>query len=397
MQSLPLNQRRYDLDWLRVIAFGLLIIYHIGMFYVSWGWHVKSVHASEAAEPFMIMLNPWRLSLLFLISGVAIRFAFDKAESHLRFTGRRTLTLFIPIVFGIHVIVAPQAWLQLLESGEIQKGFWQFYPEYLIGSVDRYSIQIPTWNHLWYVVYLMLYTLLLAPFARPLSRWTQNGGARIFQKLFDHRWGVVMVLLIPVLPHVLIRFTLDPIFPTTHDVINDWANHAHSTVFLLTGFLLAKDPSFWRAIERALKPTVMLAAVLAISLSLAWGNWEALSESEAALLIARLARVLYIWVCIAALLGLAQRYLNRPSKTLSYMTEAIFPWYILHQTLIVMAGYWLTRTGVTVWPEFLLLTLATFGGCYLINEYLIRRWRPIRPLFGLRNKPPRETEQPCKT
>ena len=167
------NPRRYDLDWLRIIAFGFLIFYHIGMFYVNWDFHVKSVHAGLFSEPLMKLLNPWRLSLLFFISGVAIRFASDKArDKHVnltRFTWQRTLRFLIPIIFGIHIIVAPQAYLQLLENGEITKGFWQFYPEYLTGSFSKYSIIIPTWNHLWYVVYLMFYTLLLAPFARLVS------------------------------------------------------------------------------------------------------------------------------------------------------------------------------------------------------------------------------------
>ncbi len=72
MPHAPAFPRRYDLDWLRIIAFGLLILYHSGMFYVTWGWHVKSVHAGPEAEWAMLLLNPWRLSLLFFISGVAL-------------------------------------------------------------------------------------------------------------------------------------------------------------------------------------------------------------------------------------------------------------------------------------------------------------------------------------
>ena len=84
-----LERRRYDLDWLRFIAFALLIFYHIGMFYVTWPYHVKSQYASTFAEPLMLIVNPWRLALLFFISGVAIRFATDRAESRLQFAGSR--------------------------------------------------------------------------------------------------------------------------------------------------------------------------------------------------------------------------------------------------------------------------------------------------------------------
>jgi len=388
-QDLP-SARRHDLDWLRIIAFGLLIFYHIGMFYVSWGWHVKSVHAGPAAEAFMRLLNPWRLSLLFLISGVALRFAFDKAASnrggHARFTFTRTIRLLVPIVFGIHVIVAPQSWLQLLESGEITKGFWSFYPEYLIGTSEKYSVTIPTWNHLWYVVYLMIYTAILAPVAKPLAHVMKGIGARATQKIFGSRFGLVWLIGLPVLPHLIFRMFLDQNFPTTHDVVSDWANHAHSFTFLMTGFVLAKDNAFWAALSRGRKVFWFMTLILGAALTLIWNNWDAIVDAETFLWPARVARVFFIWIVIASLLGLAQKYLNRPSRTLNYMTEAIFPWYILHQTLTIMAGYWLTRQGLSVGIEFAGVCLATFGGCVLVHEIFIRRFNVIRPLFGLKFK-----------
>ena len=330
----------------------------------------------------MRLLNPWRLALLFFISGLALRFAIDKAKLG-TFTWQRTLRLFIPIAFGIHVIVAPQSYLQLLENGEIMPGFWPFYKEYLIGSSD-YSVTIPTWNHLWYIVYLMIYTLILVPIARPLANFMTGRGARVTQKIFGGRFGILGVMLIPVLPYYIYRVFLDPYFPTTHDVINDWANHAHSLTMLLTGFILAKDKAFWNAVERALKPALIMAISLGIILSMTWMNWDAVAAGETWLWPARFAKIIYAWVCILTLLGAAQKWLNRPSKTLNYMTEAIFPWYILHQTITVIAGFTLTRQGLSFGNEFILVTLATFAGCALLHELVIRRTNWMRPLFGLK-------------
>ena len=98
--------RRFDLDWLRIIAFGLLIFYHIGMFYVTWGWHVKSPHANSEPELAMMLLNPWRLALLFFISGVALRFLSDKLGSG-RFALDRTVRLLPVIVFGMVYVYLP--------------------------------------------------------------------------------------------------------------------------------------------------------------------------------------------------------------------------------------------------------------------------------------------------
>ena len=380
MTPLVSYQRRYELDWLRVIAFGCLIFYHIGMFYVSWDWHVKSVHAGAWAEPVMRLVNPWRLSLLFLISGVAVRYAIDKASLG-TFASRRFWRLFVPLTFGVLVIVAPQSWLELAAKGETTKGFVGFYPDYLLG---KFSIVTPTWNHLWYVAYILVYTLLVAPISRPLSRFMGGVGGWLSERVFAGKMGVAAVVLIPAVPHLIYRIFLDPYHPTSHDLVDDWANHAHSATTFMLGFLIAKEPAFWKAVDRALPLAALLTVAMAIWLSVVWYDWEVYSGSGRNLWPARVGRVLYLWLAPLTLLGLANRHLNRPSRTLTYMAEAVFPWYILHQTLIVMAGYWLTRQSLTAPLEFLALTGTTLAGCYVLHELVVRRVKLLRLLFGMR-------------
>ncbi|PHR93807.1 MAG: hypothetical protein COA69_04035 [Robiginitomaculum sp.] len=390
--STHIHTRRYDLDWLRILAFGLLIFYHIGMFYVSWGWHVKSVHANPAPEPLMKLLNPWRLSLLFFISGIALRFALDKANLA-QFTWQRSLRLFIPIVFGIYVIVMPQAWLQLLESGEIDMGWRQFYPLYFKGDMHTYSVLLPTWNHLWYVVYLLVYTWILIPLARPIASFMENAGERITKAVFGGKLGALWVLILPTAPFLINTFYLAPLYPSTHALAADWANHQLYFSIILFAMLIAKDKWFWGAVARAFTPALCLTSLIIITATLVWTldmkHSPVFTYNVIEFFEEKARKSVYAWFAIIAILGAAQRWLNRPSRVLAYMTEAIFPWYILHQTLIIMAGYWLTRQSLSAWPEFLLVTCATFAGCALIHEFLIRRWWPIRPLFGLKLKPAR--------
>ncbi|WP_395076421.1 acyltransferase family protein, partial [Hyphococcus sp.] len=172
------HNRRYDLDWLRIIAFGLLIFYHVGMFYVTWDWHVKSAYAGPAAEPFMSIINPWRLALLFFISGVAVRFASDKAVSIRQFAASRAYRLGLPIVMGMIVIVAPQSYFQLRQPGAIEPGYFAFWGNYL-KLEQLYPMITPTWNHLWYVVYLFVYVLLLSPFLPLMRRLAEGAGAKL--------------------------------------------------------------------------------------------------------------------------------------------------------------------------------------------------------------------------
>lgn len=374
--------RRYDLDWLRVIAFGLLIFYHIGMFYVTWGWHVKSAHAGPAAEPLMLLLNPWRLSLLFLISGVALRFAVDKASSMGAFAGRRFMRLFVPLVFGMFVIVTPQAYFELLAKGEIEPGYLAFWGRYLAGE-DSFSVTVPTWNHLWYVVYLLVYSLIvipLMPAIRVLSGWA-DGAA--FEKLM-RGWGV---MLVPGLLFVFYRFTTDMAFPReTHDLVNDWGAHARYGSYFLIGLLIAKNDTFWRLLGQTWRRGALVVAGLAIVLSLLWFNWEWVAQQPVLLVAARALRPLYAWAVIATIMGAAQAYLNRPSARLQYLTTAIFPYYILHQTLIVIIGVTAGGLSISVWLEFPTVLIGTFAGCIVLYELFIRRIGFLRPLFGVPRK-----------
>ena len=383
------SSRRYDLDWLRIIAFALLVFYHVGMFYVPWDWHVKSVHAGPGAEPLMMLLNPWRLPLLFFISGVAFAYLHDKLGSA-QFAAERAVRLLPVIVFGMIVVVMPQTYFQLRETGEIEPGILAFWPQYLLGW-EIAGIEVPTWNHLWYVVYIFVYALLLASLLPALKAFGRGPGARL-GRLWDGPAGPALVLLLPALPLMVWRITLVPHFETTHNLTWDWANHANSLTFLLLGVFAARSERFWRAIDRALPLALAVTAALAASLTPVWANWEAISDNGVAVWTARAGRVVYMWVMIAALLGLARRYLTGDGPVRRYLTEAIFPVYILHQTITVSAGYSLTRTGLGVWSEFALVTVITFAGFEII-----RRIGVLRPLFGLNPKkksPPQGAAEP---
>ena len=376
------DQRRYDLDWLRIIAFGILIFYHIGMFYVSWDFHVKSVHAGPAIEPFMKLVNPWRMTLLFIISGVALRFAMDKLPLR-RFAWSRFWRLFLPLAFGMHVIVAPQSWLELLEKGETTAGFWSFYGTYLIGSSD-FSIVIPTWNHLWYVAYLLVYTFILIAVyplvvRAPESTTKRSSKAPIL-------FGAVAV--IPVLIFAVHELWLEDAVPSTHALVDDWGNHALYFPFLLLAFLGAKSQRVWQIIERLFLPASVAVLLLAAWQLFVWSLDEGDIQDVPFIELIAIAHMMvvpvYAWACILAAFGLVRRFANKPSPALTYMTEAIFPWYILHQTFIVMLGYWLTRQDLSAGLEFSLITFGTFAGCLIAHEFVIRRSIVLRPLFGLK-------------
>ena len=95
------DNRRYDIDWLRTLAFILLIFYHIGQFYVTdWGWHVKSAYQSDFLKNIMLVVNQWRMPLIFLISGVALSLVEPKI-SNIKLLKTRFVRVFIPLVMHV--------------------------------------------------------------------------------------------------------------------------------------------------------------------------------------------------------------------------------------------------------------------------------------------------------
>lgn len=382
------HARRSDLDWLRVIAFGLLIFYHVGMFYVTWDWHVKSIYAGPAAEPVMQIVNPWRLALLFFISGVAVRFASDKTASPWGFLRSRAYRLGLPIVMGMIVIVAPQSYFQLRQAGLIEPGYFAFWGNYL-NLEQLYPMITPTWNHLWYVVYLLVYILLIAPALPLLRRFAEGAGGRALGLIAG---GPARLIFFIAVPFIFYELVLSPRFPTTHDLFNDWAHHAHRFTMFMLGYFAAKNGVFWRSVDRALPA----AAALALMLGAAGFYINANAAAIAASPVARIPHVgefhdalhvLYAWSCIVVLFGIAQGYLNRPSAALSYLTGAVFCYYILHQTIIIIAGYYITQWRLGVGVEFCVLTALTIAGCALGYE-ILRRIPGLRPWFGIKTPAP---------
>lgn len=376
-----MNTRRHDLDWLRVVAFMTLILYHVGMFYVTWDWHVKSDYASGAIEPAMRAVNPWRLMLLFFISGVALRFVMD-ARGAGPVARKRVGRLLTPLGFGMLVVVMPQAYFELRSKGEIGPGLPSFYPRYL-SPFEQYSIITPTWNHLWYLPYILLYTLILAAASSKLRRVQAWAGPSVSRWLTRSPW----LVLAPILPLAIYAVVLEPMFPTTHIMINDWANHAESLTAVLLGWFAAKSASFWSAVRRCLIPVVMGAVMVGVVWLLVQPYRD--SVTGTGLLPAAVAalRASYAWVVIVSVLALAQRWLNRPGAVVGYATEAVIVWYILHQTLTVTIGYQFIGSGLPLWLEATTLIGGTMAGCALLHEFVIRRVRWLRPWFGLKPLP----------
>lgn len=379
--------RRFDLDWIRIGAFLLLILYHVGMYYVSWDWHVKSPHASTALEPLLTLINPWRLSILFLVSGAATAFML-KRRSTGELARNRSSRLLIPLVFGMLVIVPPQSYFEVVEKGGYAGGFLEFWGRYLRadGSFCRGDecLILPTWNHLWFVAYLWFYTMVLAALLK--LRPSLVTAARDF---VERRLAGPGVLVIPWLLLALLRVAMLSAFPQSHTFIDDWYNHAQYFLVFALGFLCVDATRTWAALVGYRR--VALLAALASYLFLAWYFSVFTDEHLPPDWLRMLQRVVYAgnqWAWIVAILGYGRQLLDRDNAARRYLTDAIFPFYIVHQTVIIAAAVWLRPLELAPVVEGAVLIAITAAACVATYEF-VRRIRWLRPLFGLKPAPRR--------
>ncbi len=370
--------RRYDLDWLRIIAFGLLIFYHTGMLYVTWDFHVKSAYASSAIEPLMLLVNPWRLELLFFISGVAARFMIDRQGAS-AFAGSRFNRLFWPLLFGMFVIVPPQTYCQLLDNGwhgSVLDFYAKYATHYQGWCNAKGCLSVPTWNHLWYVVYLLTYCLVLALLWPLLKRLP----LRFLERLPAWTYSVGPFLLF-----WLARATLMQTFGETHAFVGDWYVHANSFGFFLVGVAVARFDRLFSVAEKSrylfaalglgAYGLVMVAIHTTVFDTMSAGTWRIVGPSFKA------AQAIFM---ILALLGFARRYLAHADGPIRRtLTEAIFPFYIVHQTIIIVVAYMLKQMHVALAVEASAIILSTIAGCAL-TYLIVRAVPPLRPFFGLR-------------
>jgi glucans biosynthesis protein C len=388
-----LGERRFDLDWVRIGAFMLLILYHVGMYYVSWDWHVKSPYASTDIQPLMMLTSPWRLSLLFLVSGVATGYLLARQGARHFMSGRST-RLLIPLIFGMLVIVPPQSYLEVVEKLRYAGSFAEFYRLYITGfhGFCRGSdcLIMPTWNHLWFVAYLWVYTLALYAVVRlapPLVPW--------LRRLVERRLSGIGILLWPLAYLCAIRIGLVARFPENHALVGDWYNHAMYFGVFLLGFALAGNRGAWATLERVRWFTLGF-AVLGWALLCAYLGAYEHGAAMPPLELRYLMRGVYgaeQWLAIAAVVGFAHRHLARDNAARRYLTSAIFPVYILHQTIIVVVAHALKPSHLFPPVEGFLLVLVTAATCFLSYE-AIRRVRLLRPLFGLERGAPRAAALP---
>ena len=372
-QPLPLeevarsaDEGRYDfLDWLRVIAILVLLLFHTGMIFVGWGWHIVNEETIEALVRPMDISHRLRMPLLFVIAGAGMWFALQRRSGAQLFK-ERTVRLLVPVLIGMFLIVPPQLFYERLFRGEWDGGYLQFLWQRTL-QFQPYPEGDFSWHHLWFIVYLYVYVPLLLP----LMLWWRRQPLRL-------QPGMWLCLL--ALPVGINEALLKPLFPERHTLIDDWYVFNHYLLFTLYGFLLASMPGAWQWLaSQRRRLAIAAAAILTIGLFLISRGVIHRSTATDSLL-----ATAFTWISVLAFLGYGYRHLSFCNPLLRWARDASYPIYILHQTVIVAVGYYVIQTAWAPWAKYAVVLLATMAICGLLYQFIVRRVRATRVIFGMK-------------
>jgi peptidoglycan/LPS O-acetylase OafA/YrhL len=345
------TERRYDIDWLRVIAIGLLLIYHIAIIFQPWAMFIGFIRSDEFLEGLwkpMTMLNVWRIPLLFYVSGMGLYFAMRK-RNWKQLLLERTKRILLPFVFGFVAITTLHMYI------------FQTYYDMPFGYY-------PHVGHLWFLGNIFAYVLLLLPLFFYLKK-NENGRFKNgLSKFMGNPVGPLSISLFFVVEALLIKPSLFALYAET------WHGFFLGLLAFFFGFLFVySGKTFWQTV---LKWRYFYLAIAAVLYGIRY--FEFATEAPGYLT----AIEANCW--IFGIFGFGYKYLNRPSKILSYLSPAAYPVYIIHMFVLYIGAMLILPLEMPTVLKFIAITAFTGIICYLLYEFVLRRVVFLRPFFGLK-------------
>lgn len=382
-------KRRYDLDWLRVLTVLAIFVFHCTRPFDTDGWHIKNPTTYMALDVWKEFAMTWGMPLILIISGASVFFALGKVSPG-KYVKGLFARLFVPLLVGIFTHTALQVYLESVQKGTFSGSFWQFYPHYFDGMYGFGGNFAWMGLHLWYLEILFILSLLLLP----LFLWFKKSrsGQWVLKVLGDFLALPGMVYLFA-LPAILLIVSLDPATWGNREM-GGWSVLIYP-FFFIPGFVIFSSQPLQAHIRRKRWLSLGVGLVLTpIYLFLEFQR-NPVFQPIAHVLTDPLC-CLVGWSWLLTVLGFGMQHLNFNTPFLKYANEAVLPFYILHQSVIVVLGYFVVRWLIPDWLKFIVILLASFTVVMLLYEYLVRRFNLLRFLFGMKLLPsPRaETVEP---
>lgn len=374
--------RRVYIDWLRVLAILMVFIYHSSRFWDQGDWHVKSAVTYFGVQAWTSFLGMWGMPFIFLISGASAFYAQNAGKSGGKSGGKyilaRLLRLVVPLVAGIFTHIMLQVYLERTTQGGFTGSFWQFVPHYFDGLYGFGGNFAWMGLHLWYLEALFVFTLLTLP----LFAWLKRRGARLLagvNALLVRPGGIYL----PALPIMILAAFLSPNHLAGARNFGGWSLVAY-LLFYVYGFILVSAPTNETSISCSwpLSLAIGVLAVIGLAVAFVLAGDPRYGTLQWALVQSLLG--IGAWCWIMTFWGLGAAHGTRSTPLLRYANEAVLPFYIMHQTVLLVVGYLVLPWSLPEPVKWMLIASGSFAFIIAGYEFLIRRSNILRFLFGMK-------------
>lgn len=361
--------RLYYVDWLRTLVILSLIPYHAALTYTGIGdIYIKNVIKDIGALPFIIITVPlgsFFMTLLFFLSGISSYYSFQYRGKTNYLKERINKTL-LPLVFGTMLLCPIQAYFQALNDG-FEGNLIEFFPEFFSRKIVYYL----GYAHLWFLLYLFVFSLICLPL---FAKWTYDKERLVKISNFICKGRNIYI---PIIFIILAEMLLRPFFTGMQTLIMDWANDVVYLSIFIFGFVFASDTRIQEKLNKLIKISVCLFVILSclyVLIMYLWLIWG----SKVSILVVLWAVTKGVYECCSIILFIyiGQKYLNKKSRVLDYLSKSSFWFYIFHFLPVNMFTFLFLNFQINMYIKYLSVVLLSFILTFIIYEIIPRR------LFG---------------
>ena len=377
-------QRRYDLDWLRVfIVLAIFALHHATRFFDTDDWFIKNATTYLPMQVWLEFCTSWGMPLILIISGASAFMALEKTRPG-KYIGGLFLRLFVPLIVGMFTHVALHIYLENLHKGKFSGSFFAFYPHYFEGMYGFGGNFAWMGSHLWYLELLFIVSLLCLPIFIWFKRISI--GKRVLQGMGDLLANPFAVPLLAV-PAILLILNLDEA-GAGNTSLGGWSVVIYP-LFYFAGFVVFANERLQKCIVQM--RWLHLAMGLVFSTAYLFVEFQTVIPIPHSLAdaLGKTLDCFVVWAWLLAVLGFGMKHLNFTNPLLKYVNEATLPFYILHQTVNVTVGFFVVQWVTPDLLKYVVILTVSFFAIMGLYEFGVRRFNPMRFLFGMKLLPRR--------
>jgi glucans biosynthesis protein C len=382
-QSLEIETtlRRNDLDWLRVCAILAVFVFHSGRFFDIGGWHVKNPATYLASQVWTSFLSNWLMPLIFVISGASLFYALGSRGAR-KFIDSKIQRLLVPVVVGCLTHVIIQVYLERITHHQFDGSFFDFIPHYFEGWYGYGGNFAWMGLHLWYLLILFVFSLLFYP----LFQWLRNGSGKTILRGIGDFLALPGAIYILALPIAFLFVNLDPHSSIAGRDFGGWPLPFY-IFFLIYGFIIVSNNHLQQSIQRLRWVSLVGALLCWAALFFIWSKVGFMAYMAGQYVEVFGIVAISSWCWILAFFGFGFKHLTRSKPILSYANEAVLPFYILHQTVLLSVGYFVVQWKIPDLLKWMVIFAISFPVVMGLYEFGIRRFNVMRFLFGMKPLP----------